>query len=253
MNQRNSDKRLRWTILCNFCDIARSVMLTINPSNRTLSDKELSAAVNRFIKVLRKKYEPEFNSRMDYVSVLELNDDLQGFHCHIPIAFKDTVGQVKFKPNELQRLCDFGEVNVRRITSALGLAGYLTPHRVRRFNEVDAKLLRKSQDLVAKELEMYTGPTIEDRVLYMHEKAVRNEQIKAGVRRYNPSQNLEKPKEWEDLHYRNKNWLALRGYVTKEQSASRLPDKAIKAMNLAEDDSYVRYATHIKEKKARSP
>jgi len=251
-NMRKSDKELRMLILCNFFDIARSVMLTINPLHRTCDDWWLRQKVNKLMKQIASRYLNQYGA-MAYVSVLELNEDLQGFHCHIPVAFNNAPGRVELDLRWLQGVFFDGDIHVRRITSALGLAGYLTPHRIKRFNDVDGRLMRRSPSLEVEEVTMYFDATFEDRAKKMHEKAVRNEQIPSKVRRYSPSQGLAKATEWIDIWERTEEWLRERGYCIEEESYAHIPEHVANAIGLPKEDALVRYATYARQPKARGP
>ncbi|MBQ8431023.1 MAG: hypothetical protein IJX26_03690 [Clostridia bacterium] len=165
------NRNLAELIKHNFIDCDKVLLLTLSYNQKHSDHKKVTEDFKRFIKNLRNKI-IEFG-KIDYISKLELYADLVNFHIHAILFFNNTSDKVFIEREVIDKIWGKGFVYIEKPKNENQVVAYLTPHKVKVITE-------------------------ENR--HMHEKALRNDFLPAGMKFYRYSSGIKKPIIYIDIY-----------------------------------------------------
>ncbi|MBQ7352201.1 MAG: hypothetical protein IJW59_05035 [Clostridia bacterium] len=198
-----SNIKLQDIIKENAVDNNKIILLTLTYEEKTLDIKRINEDFKSFIKYLRKNV-VEFGA-IEYINTLELYADKTGYHIHAILFFNESTKSVYLPFETLSKAWKLGQFALRKPTRDNEVYFYLTPHLSKKVNDKNS---------------------------HMHNKALLQMELPAGVNLYRCSKGIKKPVIYTDTYENIQKYLKQNSYELNGQQIYLNPMQTYHGNNL---------------------
>ena len=198
-----SNLRLQDLIKENTIDIQKLLLITLTYREKILDTKKVNEDFKVFIKYLRKHFTDY--GEIEYINTLEKKDENSGFHIHAILFFNKSTRSVFLPVQTLNDAWKNGYTSVGKPKGKQEVYFYLTPHLSKEVNEKNS---------------------------HMHNKALMQMQLPAGVNLYHHSKGIKKPTIYTDTYENVKKYLNENSYIYESEQVYKNPMQTYRGNNL---------------------
>ncbi len=198
-----SNIRLQDLIKENTVDCSKILLLTLTYTEKILDTKKLSEDFKQFIKYIRKTI-TQFG-KIEYINTFEKDSKNLGFHIHAILFFNNSTKSVFLPIETVNEAWRKGFASVGKPRQNKEVYFYLTPH-------------------LAKE--------VTERNSHMHNKALMQMTLPAGLNLYHYSKGIKKPTIYTDTYESVQNYLKQNQYFFKNEQVYKNPMQTYNGNNL---------------------
>lgn len=198
-----SNIKLQDLIKENTIDCSKLLLITLTYKEIIFDTKKISEDFKVFIKYLRKHF-TEYGE-IEYINTFEMSSKNQGYHIHAILFFNKSTRSVFLPVSTLNEAWKNGYTNIGKPTNKQEVYFYLTPH-------------------ISKE--------ITEKNSHMHNKALMQMTLPAGLNLYHYSKGIKKPTIYTDTYESVQNYLKQNEYVFKNEQVYKNPMQTYNGNNL---------------------
>ncbi len=198
-----SNLKLHELIKENTVDIQKLLLITLTYREKILNTKKVNEDFKVFIKYLRRHF-TEYGE-IEYINTLEKKDENSGFHIHAILFLNKSTRSVFLPLQTLNDAWKNGYASVGKPNKKQEVYFYLTPHLSNEVNEKNS---------------------------HMHNKALMQMQLPAGVNLYHYSKGIKKPTIYTDTYENVKKYLKENSYIYQSEQIYKNPMQTYRGNNL---------------------
>lgn len=198
-----SNLKLQDLIKENTIDIHKLLLITLTYREKILDTKKVIEDFKTFIKYLRKNF-IEYG-KIEYINTLEKKDENSGFHIHAILFLNNSTRSVFLPVQTLNDAWKNGYASVGNPKQEKEVYFYLTPHLSNEVNEKNS---------------------------HMHNKALMQMKLPAGINLYHYSKGIKKPQIYTDTYENVKRYLKENSYIYENEQVYKNPMQTYRGNNL---------------------